>query len=503
MTRSAILAAAMLAACAPTAPMTITPTPARQRAALRWWIDSVTAAPDFRNANWGILVIDPARSDTIVRYNAAKLFMPASNMKIVTGAVALAQLGPNYRFRTTLLATGPVVNGALRGDVVIVGRGDPTASDHMRGDAMLAMLELADSIAARGIVRIEGRIRSEGDAFPGPIYGYGWSWDEVDEPYSAGVDELYFNEGFSRIVIRGGAFPGEPVTAAVLPSRGYPRVRIEARTVPAPDSTMTAGDALVTPLSIQVVRDSSPGSVVVRGTIAPRDSQLVRFAHEVPPTAFITALKEALEARGLSVAESDSVSRTANAGVVRDTIAVVLSPPLREILPVFEKPSQNQIGEILLRTLGLERTGAGVPDSGRAVIERQLVEWGVARDGFVVRDGSGLSRYNYLSPETIVRVLEVMHRDSAFQVFYDAMPIAGVDGTLANRLKGTYAEANARGKTGFVAQARSISGYVTSADGRLLIYSLLCNNWTVPVRVVERVQDSIVARLAGMTAGSR
>jgi D-alanyl-D-alanine carboxypeptidase/D-alanyl-D-alanine-endopeptidase (penicillin-binding protein 4) len=502
MTRAALFAAALLAACAPTVPMTITPTPARQRAALRWWIDSVTAAPEFRSATWGMLVIDPERRDTILRHNASKLFMPASNMKIVTGAVALKQLGPDYRFRTTLLATGPVVDGTLRGDLVLVGRGDPSASDHMRGDAMLAMLEIADSIAARGIVRIEGTIRAEGDAFPGPIYGYGWSWDEVDESYSAGVDELYFNEGFSRIIIRGGAFPGEPVTAAVLPSRGYPRVRIEARTAPAADSTLTAGDALVTPLSIKVERDTAPGTVVVRGAIAPHDSQVVRFAHAVPPTAYITALQEALEARGLSVAHGDSASPGASSGI-RDTIAVILSPPLREIMPAFEKPSQNQIGEILLRTLGLERTGVGVPDSGRAVVERQLLEWGIPRDGFVVRDGSGLSRYNYLSPETLVRVLELMQQDTAFPVFYDALPIAGVDGTLANRMKGTHAEANAHGKTGFVAQARSLSGYVTSADGRLLIYSLLCNNWTVPVRVVERVQDSIVARLAGMTAGSR
>jgi D-alanyl-D-alanine carboxypeptidase/D-alanyl-D-alanine-endopeptidase (penicillin-binding protein 4) len=367
---------------------------------------------------------------------------------------------------------------------------------------MLAMLEVADSIAARGIIHIEGRIRAAGDAFPGAIYGYGWSWDEVDEPYSAGVDELYFNEGFSRIIIRGGAFPGEPVTASVLPSRGYPRVRVDARTVAAPDSALTAGDALITPLSIRVERDSAPGSVVVRGTIAPHDSQVVRFAHAAPPTAYLTALQEALEARGLAVAGSDSVSRGMTPRRM-DTIAVILSPPLRDIMPAFEKPSQNQIGEILLRTLGLERTGAGIPDSGRAVVERQLLEWGATRDGFVVRDGSGLSRYNYLSPETIVRVLDVMRQDTAFQVFYGALPVAGVDGTLANRMKGTYAEANARGKTGFVAQARSLSGYVTSADGRLLLYSLLCNNWTVPVRVVERVQDSIVARLAGMTAGSR
>ena len=349
---------------------------------------------------------------------------------------------------------------------------------------------------------IEGHIRAEGDAFPGAIYGYGWSWDEVDEPYSAGVDELYFNEGFSRIVVRGGAFAGEPVTASVFPSRGYPRVRIDAKTVTAPDSTLAAGDALIIPLSIRVERDTAPGTVVVRGSIAPHDSQLVRFAHSAPPVAYITALQEALEARGLTVGRSDSASR-GTAGRPMDTVAVILSPPLREIMPAFEKPSQNQIGEILLRTLGLERTGIGIPDSGRAVVERQLLEWGVSRDGFVVRDGSGLSRYNYLSPETIVRVLDVMRRDTVFPVFYGALPVAGIDGTLANRMKGTNAEANARAKTGFVAQARSLSGYVTSADGRILIYSLICNNWTVPVRVVERAQDGIVARLAGMTTGWR
>jgi serine-type D-Ala-D-Ala carboxypeptidase/endopeptidase (penicillin-binding protein 4) len=503
MTKAAVLAAVALAACAPTVPLTITPTPALQRAALRAWVDSVVDSPDFRNAHWGILVVDPDRGDTVVAHNATKLFMPASNMKLITGAVALTQLGPDYQFRTTLIATGPIVDGKLRGDLVIVGRGDPSASDHMRGDAMLAMLEIADSIAARGIARIEGRIRAEGDAFPGAIYGYGWSWDEMDEPYSAGVDELYFNEGFSRIVIHGGAFPGEPVTAAVLPSRGYPRVRIDARTVTAPDSTIAAaGDGLITPLSIRVERDSTPGTVVVRGTIAPHDSQLVRFAHASPPTAYLIALQEALEARGLAVVGSDSASRAASPGSM-DTLAVILSPPLREILPALEKPSQNQIGEILLRILGLERTGVGIPDSGRAVVERQLVEWGATREGFVVRDGSGLSRYNYLSPETIVRVLDVMRRDTVFQVFYGALPVAGIDGTLANRMKGTNAEANARAKTGFVAQARSLSGYVTSADGRFLIYSLLCNNWTIPVRAVERVQDTIVAKLAGMAIGSR
>lgn len=496
-----LVALIIAAACAPQ-PLTITPTPERQRTSLRAWIDSAIAAPEFRNAHWGILIVDPVRGDTIASHNAAKLFMPASNMKIVTGAVALKQLGADFRFRTVLLAEGPIVDGKLRGDLLVVGRGDPTRSDHMLGDAMLGMFEIADSLAARGIARIEGRVRADGDAFPGSIYGYGWSWDEVDEPYSAGVDELTFNEGFSRVVIRGGAFAGDPVSARVLPSRGYPRVRVEATTVAVADASVAAGDALVMPRSIQVERDTAPGTIVIRGTMAPRDSQLVRFAHATPATAYLTALQEALEMRGISVAGRDSVRMPGSRPAV-DTLAVLLSPPLREILPKFQKPSQNQIGEILLRTLGLERTGVGRADSGRAVIERQLLEWGASRDGFVVRDGSGLSRYNYLSPETIMRVLEAMRGDSSFAVFYASLPVAGVDGTLAGRMKGTTAEGNARAKTGYVSQARSLSGYVTSADGQLVLFSLLCNNWTVPVRAVERVQDSIVARLAGMTLTRR
>jgi D-alanyl-D-alanine carboxypeptidase (penicillin-binding protein 4) len=130
------------------------------------------------------------------------------------------------------------------------------------------------------------------------------------------------------------------------------------------------------------------------------------------------------------------------------------------------------------------------------VVERQLLAWGAQPDGFVIRDGSGLSRYDYLSPETIVRTLASIRQDTAFSVFYDALPIAGVDGTIEWRMRGTAAQGNVRAKTGYVSNARSLSGYVTTADGRQLIFSALCNNWTVSVREVERVQDAIAVRLA-------
>jgi len=172
------------------------------------------------------------------------------------------------------------------------------------------------------------------------------------------------------------------------------------------------------------------------------------------------------------------------------------SPPLSAVLARMAKPSQNQIAEILFKTLALEKTGVGTADSARRIVERQLAAWGAQPDGFAVRDGSGLSRHDYVTPETIVRVLDAMRRGPYFQVWYDALPIAGVDGTISDRMKGTPAANNVHAKTGTVDKARSLSGYVTTSAGRLIEFSFLCNNFTVPAREVERVQDAILVRLA-------
>jgi len=133
-----------------------------------------------------------------------------------------------------------------------------------------------------------------------------------------------------------------------------------------------------------------------------------------------------------------------------------------------------------------------------AVVTRMLHSWGADSDGFVLQDGSGLSRYNYLSPTTLVRTLLAIRRDTAFETFYQSLPIAGVDGTISDRMRNTPAAGNVHAKTGFIANARSLSGYVTTADGHLLVFSALCNNWTAPRPVVEMVQDSIASRLAAL-----
>ncbi|MGI9075767.1 MAG: D-alanyl-D-alanine carboxypeptidase/D-alanyl-D-alanine endopeptidase [Gemmatimonadaceae bacterium] len=258
---------------------------------------------------------------------------------------------------------------------------------------------------------------------------------------------------------------------------------------------MTDTSAMRRLRNLAVAFDSTTGGYIVKGTMAAGDSSVFTVAHRDPARAYISALREALVERGITI--GGAIGDTSG---VADTLFTVWSPPLREILPAFQKPSQNQIGEVLLRTLGRERTSVGSADSGRAVIERQLAEWRVEPDGYAVRDGSGLSRHNYLTPETIIRVLDAMRRHPAFPVFYEALPIAGVDGTIATRMRGTPAAGNLRAKTGTLDRARSLSGYVTAADGRMLIFSLLCNNYT-SVTDVTRVQDSIGARLAGLRLG--
>ena len=206
--RSLLALAVLAAACRPFTAPTPMSISSGSRSELRTFIDSMADAPEFSNAHWGILIVDPTRGDTLYSRNAGKLFMPASNMKIPTSATALTQLGPNYRYRTTFAARGTVANGTLDGDLLVIGRGDPSVSDHMFKDAMIPLRLIADSIAARGIKRITGRVLPYGDAFPGDVFGYGWTYSDFEDSYSAPIDELLFNEGFNEAHIRGAAQAG-------------------------------------------------------------------------------------------------------------------------------------------------------------------------------------------------------------------------------------------------------------------------------------------------------
>jgi serine-type D-Ala-D-Ala carboxypeptidase/endopeptidase (penicillin-binding protein 4) len=481
----------------------VDPAPSRADSVRRDLREAITAlvdAPAFANAHWGVLIVDPVAGDTLYSRNAGKLFMPASNQKIVTGSVALARLGPQFRWRTPVVATGPVTAGVLRGDLAVIGSGDPSVSDRVLGDAMRPLRMIADSLAARGVKRIAGRVVAMGDAFPDSTHGFGWAWDDFEYGYSAGVDELLFNEGTTRVVVTAGARAGTPAAIATRPAQPDVAVRAEATTVDAPVPTNGGGEPRRARAALEAVREAS-GGIVITGSIPVGDSSALTIVHRDPSAAFLAALRQALAEKGIQV---EGRADAAPAGAAADTVAVIVSPTLAELLPPFEKPSQNQMGEMIFKTLGLQATGVGSADSARRVVEAQLVAWGIPAQQVVVRDGSGLSRHDYVTPTTLVRLLDTMRRDSAFAAaFIPALPLAGVDGTLASRMRGTPAAGNVHAKTGYIDRARSLSGYVTTRDGRVLVFSLLANNWTAPLREVERVQDEIVTRLAALDLGAR
>jgi D-alanyl-D-alanine carboxypeptidase/D-alanyl-D-alanine-endopeptidase (penicillin-binding protein 4) len=490
-----------VAGCAASSTSTPTTAPApstsSSRVALRQFIDSLIDVPEFRSTHWGVLVVDPGRGETLYSRNADKLFMPASNQKLLTGSTALTQLGPEYRWSTTVFARGARRDGELAGDLIVRGNGDPSMSAHMqKGDALAPLRAIADSLRAHGVTRVSGQLVTQ-SLFTDGSLGYGWSYDDLDEPYSAGVDALYFNEGFTEVVVYGGARAGDPVRAITRPAATYPRLIVRATTTERLANGTSAADTTAS-RAITVAQDSSHMGVLVTGAVTAGDSAIVEITFRDLRAAYLAALREALTSRGITVAAERVDASSVPATTVVDSLFTLRSPTLREVLPFFEKPSQNQIGEILFKTLALEKTGVGRADSASRVVSRQLIAWGAQADGFAVRDGSGLSRHDYVSPRTIVTVLDAMRKSPDFRTFYEALPIAGVDGTIRARMRNTAAMGNVHAKTGTLDKARSLSGYVTTADGRMLVFSALCNNYVVPTRRVDMVSDALGVRLAAM-----
>ncbi len=459
----------------------------------------------WRNANWGILVVDPVAGDTLYSHNAGKLFMPASNEKLLTGSTALAQLGADYRFSTWFVSSAPIVENVLMGDLVVVGHGDPSMSDAMMGDAMKPLRLAADSLYALGIREVKGSLVKGGNAFPDTTIG-AWDWENLETTSGAAVDELFFNQGVARVTVYGGARVGDPVRVVTAPARTAPSVVADFVTGGPPPVAeggrggggRGGGRGGARGGAVRATTDLRGALPVVHltGWVLPNDSASAQVAIRDPASTWLAAFAEALGDRGIKI--DGGIVRTPDAAITDQKRLVTLSSPtLGEIFPHFFKPSQNQIGELLLHTLGLERGGAGTSAAGEKVVEQQLVAFGADTAGFVVRDGSGLSRHDYVTPETIVRILDAMRKRSDFKVFYDAMPIGGVDGTIASRMKNTPAQGNVHAKTGTVDRSHALSGYVTTADGKVLLFSFQANNYTVANTQVERVQDWIAAALAG------
>jgi serine-type D-Ala-D-Ala carboxypeptidase/endopeptidase (penicillin-binding protein 4) len=474
--------------------------PDRLRAELATTFDSPAAS-----ALWAVKVQSLDSGEVLYEQNAHRLVMPASNMKIVTMAVAAERLGWDYRFPTTLETAGRIENGVLIGDLVVVGHGDPTISD--RGGSRTRVFErLADKLRELGITRIDGRLIGDDDAFDDDTPGEGWAWDDLTAGYAAAASALQFNENVTSVIVHTAGEPGQKADVRVEPTFDGLQLRADVTIAPADSAP-----------NLFVRRDPFAYILVVAGTVPKAERDYVRTVTVPNPTnLFVNTLRDTLEARGISVVDGAHdidiakryTDRTFDPTMVRKVLFTHLSPPLSEIGVTFMKVSQNLFGETLLNTIGLQAGLEPCPrsfeeacrgravEAGRKVYENVLGAWGVPSSELIVSDGSGLSRYNYLTPNLLVTVLRRMARDPRHAAPFDAtLPIMGKDGTLARRLRGTRAEGVVHAKTGSLANVRALSGYLTTADGERIVFSIVANNFKAPSAVIDGIADQAVERL--------
>jgi serine-type D-Ala-D-Ala carboxypeptidase/endopeptidase (penicillin-binding protein 4) len=454
-------------------------------------LSRVFSAPLDRRGEWAVEIRSLDTGARLFDLNADKLMMPASNMKILTLSATAEALGWDYRFTTTLETAGTITDGILHGDLVIRSNGDPSINSHdNRADAVL--FEWVRALQSAGIFSIDGRIVGDDQAFDDEGIGAGWAWDYLQYDYAAPVGALEFNENVATLSISPGPAPGS--TPIVTLSRGSGLELVNHAMTEAEGSAVT----------IDYRRHLERPILEVMGSIPAAAQTVNRSVAVVNPTVFFAqGLKDALMARGIPVS-GEAVDFDDIAAEMPSTDRRVLvstqSPTLREIATVLMKVSQNLYAETLLKALGSSKNGLGTTEGGRIAVHQILTSWGVAPDGYVMYDGSGLSRYNYVTASAIATILEHMYKDPRHHdAFLSTLPIAGKDGTIASRMRATRAEGNAIAKTGSIANARSLSGYVRTRDGEMLVFSILSNDFIVPAATINYIADLAVETLSNFT----
>ena len=449
-------------------------------------IDGILGDAALAHGYWGVLVKSLKTDETLYELNSRKLLVPASNMKIVTLAAAAERLGWDYSYDTQLLAAGRIDAGRLDGDLLVVGSGDPSVMD---ADVDRVFAGWADRLEAMGVRTVSGRLVGDDNAFDDEGLGFGWSWDDLPDDYAAGVSALQFNENAVRLTVGPGAAVGDYAAISLSPPGSGLIVDSMLRTSAADTAASVAARRL--PGSARLVLR---GSIPLGGTPATRSVSV-----DNPTIFFVNALRNALIARGIDVrgpaVDVDDVSDAPpkNSATL---VASYRSPPLSVLAVRLMKVSQNLYAETLLKTIG-SAAGAATFAAGRTNAQATLQAWGVGAGDLIERDGSGLSRYDFVTPAALVTILTHVDRDEKLRgPFESALPIAGRDGTLANRMKATPAEGNARAKTGSMSNVRALSGYVTSADGEPLVFSIIANNFDTAPETITRAADAIVVKLA-------
>ncbi len=472
---------------------------------LRARIQERFAQPPFAASHLAAKIVSLDTGRTLFEQNASKWLQPASNMKLYTVAAALDRLSPDYRFTTSVYALArPDAAGTVRGDLIVYGRGDPTFAIRFTGgttDYYQAIDELAARVVTAGVRRVEGDLIGDESYFAGGPLAPGWEWDDLQWYYGAEVSALSVNDNAVDIVVKPGLRAGDPCGITVGPLT--PFVTIVDRTVTGPHGS---------PRQLSINRPLGSNVIEVGGSM-PLDAAQFTASVAVtrPAMLFAAMLRTALERQGVKITGPtrtiDARARAAAPLPIGSLVEVAnrQSPPLGVIAAQILKPSQNLYTELVLRALGKMAGSDPTLASDEAGIEAVrifLTGAGIDPNSVVMIDGSGLSRGNLVTAEATLGLLTFMSRHRYANAFRDALPIAGVDGTLRTRMRNTTAAGNARAKTGTLSTSTTLSGYVTSAAGERLAFSLMVNNPPRETDPRAAFTDAITVLLASFAGRS-
>ena len=457
---------------------------------LRRDITQATQAPGVQRGVWGIVVHSLDRNERLFELQPRTLLVPASIAKLAAVATAAEAVGWDYRYETTLQATGPIVDGVLKGDLIVVGSGDPTLGGRAGFD-QADPFAWAAALVIRGIRRIDGRIIGDDDAVEEPRPQLAWAWDDLGYPSGALFGALNYAENRMTVSVTPGVAAGTPASLSLDP-------RAASRPLANRVVTGTAGSQqLVWP-------EQRPGEpfLTIAGSV-PAGAAPARLTITVGnPTFWLASvLRGQLQRDGIEVGgdawDIDDVMPPPDRSHA-EVLLTARSRPLSDIVQPLLKDSINLYAEAVMRL----NAAPGQPRTNDAALEgfgKRLTAWGVPAGAQQQVDGSGLSRRDTMSAEAILTVLQRMHDPSGFSPLMTALPIAGVDGTLAERMKGTPAAGNVRAKTGTMSNIRSLAGYVKTRDGETLAFVVMVNNFEGSGATATQALDTIAIRLASFS----
>jgi D-alanyl-D-alanine carboxypeptidase/D-alanyl-D-alanine-endopeptidase (penicillin-binding protein 4) len=442
-----------------------------------------------------VLVVSLDRGDTLFSHNPDQPLVPASNLKLFTSLTALHYLGPEFRYNTYLLASGPIEDGVLQGDLVLYGTGDPTLSARF-GEGVLEAF--ADTLAALGVREIAGDVVGDASYFGGSGIGNGWRSAYSNATYAARASALSLSENLASVVVRPATSPGSQASVRIMPGGDGIQIINQATTVSGRTRLILGRGDYDAPLT-------------VRGQVSSR-SRGVTYTVPVadPPLFAAAALREALEENGLlvhgstrSVADAHDSTLGANTlfapalanGRRVRVLAIHTSPRLLDVLEVVNKQSNNFMAEQVVRTIGRVAGGDGTVQGGTAAV-RDFVVRTLGSGGNVIElfDGSGLSPLNRVTTGSVIRLLEYAHDATFWPAFWQTLPESGAPRELRRMLR-TPAEGRVRAKTGTIRRVSALSGYVTTVSGEWLAFSIINNAASNSWRA-KQAEDAVVVRLA-------